>query len=264
VYDAQLLRLTGPRARTEVLREDVELAAAVPADALGPATAASVARIVRVPSGPWDPRRSLDGARSGIGLLVLSGLLRRRAGWGDRRGAELLGPGDVLRPWEYVSGPRLADTDDWRALAPVRLAVLDAAWTRRMACWPGVHGALIGRALDRARRAVALMALAHVRRLDERVWLLLSELAERFGRVGPDGVRLELSLTHATLAELAGARRTSVSAALSRLVRAGRLRPAARGWVLVGPPAPAAGQPANRRGRGSDGRGKRRPQCDPA
>jgi CRP/FNR family cyclic AMP-dependent transcriptional regulator len=115
--------------------------------------------------------------------------------------------------------------------------VLDGAWTARMGRWPAVHGVLTGRALDRARRSVALMALSQVRRLDLRLWLVLSHLAERFGRVAPDGVRLALPVTQATLAELAGARRSSVSAALGRLTREGCVRRAGAGWLLVHPPA---------------------------
>jgi hypothetical protein len=38
--------------------------------------------------------------RDGIGLIVLRGRLIRRLGIDGRFGAELLGQGDVLRPWQ--------------------------------------------------------------------------------------------------------------------------------------------------------------------
>ena len=80
------------------------------------------------------------------------------------------------------------------------------------------------------------MALTQVRQLELRLWLLLWHLAERFGRVCPEGIRVELPITHQTLAELAGARRPSASAALSRLGRRGRLRQIDHTWILFDPP----------------------------
>ena len=38
--------------------------------------------------------------RKALGLLVLDGLIIRRVGVAGRFGAELLGDGDLLRPWE--------------------------------------------------------------------------------------------------------------------------------------------------------------------
>ena len=121
-------------------------------------------------------------------------------------------------------------------LTPSRLAILDARWTARMARWPAVQGMLTARALARARRTVTMMALTQVRQLELRLWLLLWHLAERFGRVCPEGIRLELPITHQTLAELAGARRPSASAALSRLARRGCLRQIGHTWILLDPP----------------------------
>jgi CRP-like cAMP-binding protein len=235
--------------RGAVLAEDLDLAERVDRGERRTATQASVARVLRLPVGGWDPLTLETGAQAGVGLLVLSGLLRRRAGWDDRHGVELLAAGDVLRPWEYAD-----DTDallimhsDWRVLAPARLAVLDDRWTARMGRWPAVQGALTGRALERSRRAVTTMALTQVRQLEPRLWLLLWHLAARFGRVCPDGIRLDLPITHQTLAELAGARRPSASAALSRLARTGCLRQVDHSWILLEPP-PGAAPPAPARG----------------
>ena len=227
--------------------EDVELAESVePADRRL-ATEASVAHVLRLPAGAWELVPPPAGAESGIGLLVLSGLLRRRMGWSDRRGVELLAAGDVLRPWEYADhvGTLLPLEDDWRVLAPSRLAILDGRWTARMARWPAIQGMLTARALERAHRAVTLMALTQVRQLDLRLWMLLWYLAERFGRVCPDGIRLELPITHQTLAELAGARRPSASAALARLSRAGCMRQLDHTWILFDAPPGIPERPPN-------------------
>ena len=50
------------------------------------------------------------------------------------------------------------------------------------------------------------------------------------------GVHLDLPLTHEVLSHLAGARRPSVSGALTRLAEDGRLRREGRTWILSGDP----------------------------
>jgi CRP/FNR family cyclic AMP-dependent transcriptional regulator len=62
------------------------------------------------------------------------------------------------------------------------------------------------------------------------------ELADRYGRVHPDGVHLRLPLTHDVFAELAAARRPSISTAFGRLSRSGRLDRSDESWVLYGDP----------------------------
>ena len=65
----------------------------------------------------------------------------------------------------------------------------------------------------------------------------LWELAGRWGHVAPDGVHLSLRLTHEGLAHLVGARRPSVTSALSELQEQGRLTPDGPGrWILRGDP----------------------------
>ena len=59
-----------------------------------------VAPTARLPRGGWDPRGAAAHIGEGIGLLVLQGCLLRRVGIDGRFGAELLGDGDLLRPWQ--------------------------------------------------------------------------------------------------------------------------------------------------------------------
>jgi CRP/FNR family cyclic AMP-dependent transcriptional regulator len=80
------------------------------------------------------------------------------------------------------------------------------------------------------------MAITQQPKLEERLWMLFWELADRYGRVHADGVHLDLPLTHEVLSHLAGARRPSVSGALTRLANTGRLRRVGRSWVLQGEP----------------------------
>ena len=155
--------------------------------------------------------------------------------------AELLAAGDLLRPWQHDgAGGVLAFEMEWRIVAAVRLAALDLRWATRMAPYPSVAAELTGRALDRSRRLATLMAISQQPRLDQRVWLLFWELADRHGTVHPDGVHLRLRLTHEVISHLVAARRPSVSAALTRLAKRGVLRRHGPEWVLTGPPPDAA------------------------
>lgn len=223
-------------ARSIVLDEDSDLAALVPHAQLQTARQASLAGVMELPSGWWDARVDADRAREGFGLLVLDGVLVRRVGFAGRFGAELLADGDLLRPWEYDGDETIGFETTWRVLSSARLAVLDTVWTERMARYTRVGPALAGRALSRSRRLAAMMAIAQQPRLDERLWMLFWELADRYGRVHSDGVHLDLPLTHEVLSHLVAARRPSVSGALTKLADQGRLSRNGRGWVLHGEP----------------------------
>jgi CRP/FNR family cyclic AMP-dependent transcriptional regulator len=234
--------------RTNVLDEDPELAELVGDSRHDAAGAASNAAVITIPVGGWNPIADAPRAgRGGYGLLVLDGLAVRRVGFDGRWGAELLGAGDLLRPWEG-DGDSLSGTLPfevyWRVMNPLRLAVLDLPWAARMAAHPQLGCELSGRALKRSRRLVTSMAIVQVPRLDDRLWMIFWELADRWGRVHPDGVHLDLPLTHELLSHLAAARRPSVSGALTRLAEAGRVKRLGRAWVLTGePPELPSGRP---------------------
>jgi CRP/FNR family transcriptional regulator, cyclic AMP receptor protein len=232
-----VLRGAGRPERALVLRTDAELAGSLEGPRRAHAEQASGAVVLRRPSGTWEAREDADRGRDGAGLLVLEGILVRSVGIEDRYGAELLGPGDLLQPWrhdgEQVTLPFEAA---WRVLADLRLAVLDLAWLTRMAPFPEVAAALAERGLLRSRRLATMLAIAQHHRLEHRLLLLFWELADRYGRVGPDGVRLQIALTHELVSYLAAARRPSVSAALSRLEREGALSRSGDRWLLHGEP----------------------------
>jgi hypothetical protein len=236
------------RLRTNVLDEDADLAELV-GDRRPDARVASRAAVISIGVGGWNASHDAPKeGRGGYGLLVLDGLVVRRVGFDGRWGAELLGPGDLLRPWEG-DGDSVSSTlpfeTYWRVMNPLRIAVLDLPWAARMAGYPELAGELAGRALKRSRRLVASMAIVQVPRLDDRLWMIFWELADRWGRVHPDGVHIELPLTHELLSHLAAARRPSVSGALTRLAESGRVKRIGRAWVLTAPPPalPAGAQP---------------------
>jgi CRP/FNR family cyclic AMP-dependent transcriptional regulator len=223
-----------------VLDVDADLAELIPGDRLAAARRATTAAGLRVPTAGWQDARRIDRAHGGYGLLLIEGLMIRRVGIEGRYAAELLGPGDLLRPWQRDGGA-LPSEWSWRTVSPARLAVLDAGWAARAAPWPELGTELTGRAMDRSVRMVMAMAIAQQPKLEVRLWMLFWDLADRYGRVHPDGVHLDLPLTHEVLSHLAGARRPSVSGALTRLAGEGRLRRERGAWILAGePPVPAA------------------------
>lgn len=175
--------------------------------------------------GPWEPERAEGAAvRGGIGLLLLEGLVARRVGGDGRYGLELLGPGDLLRPWRHDGEDMtLPFQTGFSVLERVRVALLDVHFAARVGPYPEVIGALVGRAMERSRTLAVSMAIAHYPRIDQRLLLLLWHLADRWGRVTPDGIRIPLRLTHATLAALVASRRPSVTTALNLLEREGAL-----------------------------------------
>lgn len=221
-----------------VLEEDAELAEGLP-DALRERAAREcICRCVTIRTGHW-AGTPLGAPGEGIGLLVLQGLLVRRVGVDARFGAELLGEGDLLRPWqaeEEIQNSTVSLAAAWHVLEPTRLAVLDEAFATRLGRYPQLTGRLVGRALRRSRDLALNMAIVHQARVDVRVHMLLWHLAARWGRVSRDGIVLSLHLTHEVLADLVAARRPTVTSALSALAKKGLIVSVDRGWVLCGEP----------------------------
>jgi CRP/FNR family transcriptional regulator, cyclic AMP receptor protein len=152
-------------------------------------------------------------------------------------GAELLGQGDVLRPWQGEGAQStLARTTGWRVLEQARIAVLDKYAAVRLARYPELTGRFVAKALERSRSLAAAMAIAQHTRVEVRLHMLFWHLADRWGRVRPGGVIVPLRLTHAILADLVSARRPSVSTGLSVLARQGLVERVGREWVLHGDP----------------------------
>jgi len=232
----------------KVLERDRELGEALDPERFALAVARSQAAVIELARGPWVPRSEWPAnVRHGPGLLVLDGFILRQLAIGGRNGAELLSAGDVLRPWQredsIASVPR---HPGWRALERAQLAVLDLDFARRLSQFPEIQSQLVGRALRRSRQLAVNVAIVHQPRVETRVRLLLWQLADRFGTVRQDGVMLPLRLTHTLLAELAAARRPTVSAAIAALERSGEVsRPPGGGWMLHGSPPAFEGSAAS-------------------
>ena len=214
-----------------------ELGEELPVEEYEAARRALMAPTIELEPGQWSANAIT--VRPTMGLLVTEGLLTRTVGLLGRTTTELLGPGDVLRPWETEApdaGPVRLEVI-WCVLDRATLAVLDRRVVATAGRWPEVVGALSRRAVSRSHRLMLQLTCSHLPRLDDRLLVLFWHLAERWGRVGPDGVLVPLRLTHRTLADLVGARRPSVTAALGDLSNRQLITRAGDGWVLQGDPS---------------------------
>ena len=150
--------------------------------------------------------------------------------------SELLGPGDVIRPWDGDDGvAALESGTSWRVVQDARVALLDDTFTRMACQWPAVLSELMERGLRRSRSLAVLLAISQARRADVRLMALFWHLADRWGRVTADGIVVELDLTHSLLSRLTCLRRPTVSVTLKRLREAERLIGLSRScWLLPG------------------------------
>jgi CRP/FNR family transcriptional regulator, cyclic AMP receptor protein len=173
--------------------------------------------------------------RGTTALLITEGMLLRRLILGKGRSVELLARGDVLFPGLEDAASFV--TPSWKVVDPVRVAAIDLSVGAPIWRWPRICTALTMRALERSRTLAVQAAIMSVVGVEERLHLLLWTLAERWGRVTPEGVVLDLKLHQQVLAEMVGARRPTVSMALGRLCDRGLLTSPDPGcWVLNGPP----------------------------
>jgi CRP-like cAMP-binding protein len=227
-----------------VFEHDPDLLQDVPEPAAAALRARLLTHRVRLEQGPWQPPAHATDMAGHLGLLVVEGLLVRTMRLVGRECSEIVGPGDLLRPWDGEDPGESVRADcHWRVLEPTTLAALDAKFAARTARWPTIAAALLARSARRCRSLVHQATIAHVRNADARVLLVLWHLADRWGRVTPRGVVLRLSLTHQLLAQLTCLQRPTVSSALGQLAQQGQLtRLAGGGWILHGEP-PAARVP---------------------
>lgn len=200
----------------------------------------AVAVLDSVAPGRWDPASAYDESPGSIGLLVIDGMLARDVRIGGRWCSELLGPGDLLRPWDYddAGGDTVASASSWAVLEATRVAVLDERFARVACRWPQLVAGLVSRTLRRSRWMAILLAISNLTRVDERITALMWHLADRWGHVTPEGVVVPAPLTHEMIARLVGAHRPSVTSALGDLGRSGVLERRDSGWLLHGAPPP--------------------------
>ncbi|MGZ4131750.1 MAG: Crp/Fnr family transcriptional regulator [Actinomycetota bacterium] len=148
---------------------------------------------------------------------VDAGLLRANLVRGDGRDLTV----DLLGPGELVGEPPGA-TSAWTVLAlrPSRLVAVDIE-------------AAAGLLAERARR---LTTVAHQLAFDDvptRIEGRLHDLAMRFGRPGPGGTSVPITLSQEALASLAGTTRETANRAIRKLIRDGAVVAERRGRYVV-------------------------------
>jgi CRP/FNR family transcriptional regulator, cyclic AMP receptor protein len=221
-----------------IVDADDDLAALLDDAARERARRDALTRVRRLSPGVWDAEAAVESGIHHRGFLVVDGLLSREVDVLGRRCVELIGPGDVLRPWRWdEDGSHVRAEVGWLVLEPTRLAVLDNGLVARMVPWPELGVELFARGTRRAHHLAVALAIAHHQRVDDRVLLTLWHVAERWGRVGRDGIVVDLPLSHQRLADLVGAHRPSVTSALGELAKSGALSRRESGeWLLHGAP----------------------------
>jgi CRP/FNR family cyclic AMP-dependent transcriptional regulator len=179
-------------------------------------------RTVQLEPGRAEVSSLFDHPEGWLGLLIMDGVVlveleagRGNAGW-------LVGGDDLLRPWEMDQLPLLSERS-WRVLTPTRLALLDRDFALRASGDPAIWNWSLARLAQTTHWLLAKTLVISSPVVEERLALLFTLFAERWGRVTPQGIRLDLPLTHGVLARLIGARRPTVSVALKTLQARGLL-----------------------------------------
>ena len=195
-------------------------------------------RVRRLSPGSWNVGESMEPSSHHRGFLVVDGLISREVEVLGRRCVELIGAGDVLRPWSWdEEGSHVKAEVGWMVLEPTRLAVFDHGLVLRITPWPELGLELFSRGTRRAHYLSVTLAIAHHQRVDDRLLLTLWHLAERWGRVLPDGISVPLPLPHQRLGDIVGAHRPAVTTARGELTRSGLVSRRDDGtWVLHGSP----------------------------
>jgi CRP/FNR family cyclic AMP-dependent transcriptional regulator len=220
-----------------LLELDPELGLRVPVARIERARNELVTAVASFEPGTWAVPTEL-GDRGGIGVLMLEGLVARELVLAGTTAAELIGEGDLLQPRPPARDDSFVHCYvQWHVLAPVRVALLDDDVARRLGDWPQVMGAILERAIRRTHRMAVHQALLQLSPVETRLLVLFWHLAERWGRVTPNGVAVGLRLSHEMLGHLVGCQRASVTTALARICASGRLSRRDDGtWLLHGSP----------------------------
>ncbi len=188
-------------------------------------------RIAVVDKGGIDVSALLDEAGA-FGAIVLDGLLLQRQTISGHPALRLLGPGDML---SLSESPRAAMVGGYgvRAAARTEVALLGGEVLVAVRRWPRLVAGLQVRMGAQQERLTTQLAICQLPRVEDRLLALLWLLSESWGQVTAAGTRLRLELTHEALGEMVGARRPTVTLALSTLAANGSIVRQGRGWLLL-------------------------------
>src|SRR3954469_13647685 len=139
------------RSRVALLQVDPGLRAAVPELERPLAERAVVVPSFELGPGHWrtDDLREDDDS---LAVLVVRGLGTRQITIAGRRSAELLGPGDVFRPWASAD-PVIPAESRWASGSRVVVAVLDGRFLAAARRWPQLFTVVHERLADQLERS---------------------------------------------------------------------------------------------------------------
>jgi CRP/FNR family transcriptional regulator, cyclic AMP receptor protein len=183
--------------------------------------------VLDVPAGPWEPVAAPVPEHRAFAAILVDGLMLREVHLGEIPAGGLVVAGDVLDPF----GAR-DDRITWSALEDSTVAVLGPRFLEATRRLPAITVALHRRHAEQGARAARHAAVAQLPRVEQRVLGLLWGLAEERGRVGVDGVTVDLPLTHAGIGRLIGAKRPTVSLALKALAAEGLVEGRRGCWLI--------------------------------
>jgi CRP/FNR family cyclic AMP-dependent transcriptional regulator len=168
-------------------------------------------------------------------FVLVSGTVLKETTLASSSALELLGPGDVLAP--PLSATRQLESraaSRYLALGDASIATLGMRFERVAMRWPQVSGLLHRQIAEQAHRASMHLAMLHLPRAEDRILALFADLSERFGRVTPEGILIDLPLNHELIGRLTASRRPTATIALQNLYHQGLLtRHADNSWKLA-------------------------------
>jgi CRP-like cAMP-binding protein len=210
---------------------------------MGLARRALVARVITASDEDLFELPRMDAAGA-LTFLVVEGIVMKVTTFADRSALELLGPGDLLAP--PLTAARQEESpavSRYIAHGLASLAVLDDRFRRAARRWPGILDCLHERLGRQTHRASRHLAILHLPRVEDRIVALFADLAERFGRMTPDGIVIDLPLTHQLIGDLVASRRPTVTIALHTLAADDVVQRLDGRWHIAAravPPSPAA------------------------
>lgn len=243
-----------------LLDAEPSLARGIDREVLDEARESLIAEVLKVEAGPWEDAHKIPDSPLFLGYLILEGAFTREIAVTGRPSLELLGPGDLVRPWVI---PRALDVmhvaDDWSLISTGHMAVIGEEFHRQAQAYPSILTVLMDRVVARSRWLGFHLALCQLSRIDHRLLLTFRYVAERWGTNAARGVDIPIHLSHRNLAALIGARRPKVSSALTTLSEEGLIEQHKDGsWTFyaaeVDPMAVLAGIEDPARGAGPAGR----------
>jgi CRP/FNR family cyclic AMP-dependent transcriptional regulator len=197
--------------------------------------AAEQALVVPLLSARDDDLTATLEAVDAFDFVLFEGTVLKETTLAAHSALELLGPCDVLAP--PVSPARqveLRGVCRYLALGAVSIVVLGRRFQLVAARWPHVSDFLHSQIADQAHRASIHLAMLHLPRAEDRILALFTDLGDRFGRVTPDGILIDLPLSHDLIGRLTASRRPTATIALQLLHDQGLLtKLAADSWRLT-------------------------------